>query len=228
MVIDGIWFKKEMCLNVYWDSDLECVQWWRYTTAERADEILEDIKTLKLHGVTCASITSDGGTGIKAAVVSEYQAIPHQRCLVHVRRLALAWLTRKPKTMAGIQLRRVVLELSRVQTIKQRGQWIESFVCWDNEWKEFLKERSWSPDGKHWWYTHRYLRKVRSLINHAIPELFWYLEDEDIPRDTNGLEGRFSSLKQHYRQHRGLSKKRRKAYLAWYLMVNINDEITNT
>jgi len=209
---------------VYWDYDFQRIQWWRYTTGENGFEITKDLRQLRMEGIICSSITSDGGRGIKMGVDQVCPNIPHQRCLVHVQRYALALITRNPKTTPGRQLKPLVQQLSKLETRKQKDLWIRKTLSWEKRWNQFLKERTYLEGTRSWWYTHRSLRRVRALVINAIPDLFHYLENNKIPKTSNGLEGRFGSLKMHYRQHRGLSKKRRKAYLAWYLTVVVNEE----
>ena len=60
------------------------------------------------------------------------------------------------------------------------------------------------------------IKRTRSMLLHVLPDLFHCLDDPHIPKTTNGLEGYFSRLKSHYRQHRGLSPQRRPNYFAWY------------
>ena len=60
------------------------------------------------------------------------------------------------------------------------------------------------------------IKRARSMLRHALPDMFHYLDDQHIPTTTNGLEGYFSRLKSHYRQRRGLSPQRRPNYFAWY------------
>ena len=225
LIIDGTWFKRENCLVVYWDTGLKRIQWWRYTTGEIAFEILADLKSIKEAGFVLASITSDGGRGIKGAVRVEHPEILHQRCTIHLQRHTLAWITRNPRTEAGRQIKPLIQRLSKIKTTRNKDRWLKEIQDWCLSWESFLKERTYADDGKHWWYTHKSLRRVRATIINAIPGLFYYLEDKTIPKDSNGLEGRFSSFKQHYRQHRGLSKKRRKGYIVWYLTVVVNREI---
>lgn len=222
LVIDATWFGKERCLLVYWDKDLQHIQWWRYTRGERTEEIAEDLNRLKTAGVVCVSVTSDGGSGIRRAVEWCSTSIPHQRCVVHVQRFGSILLTRRPKTLAGRDLKLLLKLLLAVRKAQERDDWLLAFQTWDERWSEFLKERSSSPETGRTWFTHRSLRKIRTLVRNAIPDLFLYVEDPSIPKDTNGLEGRFSGLKFHYRQHRGLSLERRNAYLAWYITAVIN------
>lgn len=222
MVIDTTWFGKDNCLIVYWDTDKKRAQWWRYSSKENLEEILADLKQLKETRVVLASSTSDGAPGILGALSLFYPNIPHQRCLVHLQRMAMAFLTQRPKTVAGWGLRNLVKKLNQISTQEERDYWRRDFLHWCNSYYLFLKQRSFYPGGKHWWYTHRNLRRVRRMIVNALPDIWHYLEDKKVPKDTNGLEGRWNSLKDHFRRHRGLSRLRRKAYLSWYLAVVIN------
>jgi len=51
----------------------------------------------------------------------------------------------------------------------------------------------------------------------GLPNMFYYLDDQCIAATTNKLEGYFSRLKEIYRKHRGMSKKHRQNYFAWYI-----------
>ena len=54
--------------------------------------------------------------------------------------------------------------------------------------------------------------------------MFHYLDNPQIPKSTNGLESRFSYLKNNLAIHRGLSKKHRKSFIAWYNYFKYNDK----
>lgn len=224
LVIDATYFGRKNCLIVYWDKELEHIQWFRYANSEIGYEIADDLNNLKGAGVVASSVTSDGGTGIKFAVNNIYSGIPHQRCLVHIKRHALALVTKNPRTEAGKELRPIVSAITNIKNYQERDEWLATLFSWCDIYEDFLKEKSYLIGSKRWWYTHKNLRKVRAMLLNALGDLFHYLEDSSIPRDTNGLEGRFSPLKQHYKQHRGLSKSRREAYLYWYVSVVINKE----
>ena len=154
-----------------------------------------------------------------------YPDIPHQRGITHVQRLGFALLTRNPKTQAGQELRPLVKTISQIENKQQRDEGVNQFLLWCNRWDSFLKERSYLEGTRKWWYTHKSLRtRQRRIILNALPNLFYYLEDNTIPKGTNGLEGGFSIPPKagDHRQHRGLSRMRREAYLAWYTSVIIN------
>lgn len=210
---------------VYWDPELEKAQWWRYSQRkEAADEIIIDLEKLKKARIILVSATSDGAPGIKTGLDFVFPNIPHQRCLVHLQRMALAFLTQNPKTMAGWQLRNIAGNLNEVKTHEGHYLWQKDFYHWCNKYYSFLKEKSYSFEKKNWWYTHRSLRKVRRMIINALPNMWHYLDNSKISKDTNGLEGRWSSLKIHHRQHRGLSMERKAAYFSWYLTIVVNKE----
>ena len=138
--------------------------------------------------------------------------------------MALIFLTQNPKTQAGWEFRNLALKINEIKTHEEHNLWVRDFYHWCNQHYLFLKEKSYSFEKKNWWYTHKSLRKVRRMIINALLNMWHYLDDKNIRKDTNNLEGRWSSLKGHHRQHRGLSMKRKTVYLAWYLKVVVNKE----
>lgn len=69
------------------------------------------------------------------------------------------------------------------------------------------------------WYTHKNLWASSSLLIHAIPHLFSYINDRDIPKTTNELEGYFTHLKEKPALHKGLKFEKRKHFIKWYLYL---------
>ena len=63
------------------------------------------------------------------------------------------------------------------------------------------------------------LIRTRSMIINALPYMFNYLDNPEICRTTNALEGYFGRLKQKYRVHSGLSPSKRKSYFKWYFYL---------
>lgn len=215
LLIDGTYFKTNLCALDYFDNDLNCLQYFRIVERENYYNYLTDLEFLKQFGLTIASITSDGQKGLIKAVRDVFPNAIHQRCIVHIQRMSLAYLTRFPKTDAGIELRCLVGELHKIETYYDRDLWIEYFSGWCEDYGDFLKEKSESDSGRKW-YTHKSLRKTRSLIKNALPNMFYYLDDYRIPKSTNGLETRFSFLKNSLKIHRGLSNENRKNFIIWY------------
>jgi len=217
-MIDGTRFEHDYCVVFYWDIILNKPQYIRFSTGEIGEEIICDLEHLKTKGVNCLGAVSDGGKSILFGLNAVYGDIPKQRCLVHIQRQTLAWLTQRPKTEAGIYLREICKCINKINVKKEQDKWIKAFCLWNKTYTAFLKEKTIGPNGKHWWYTHRNLRRVRRHILNAIPSMFFYLDYPGLPKDTNKLEGGiFSPLKDHCRTHRGITKERRANFLIWHI-----------
>lgn len=220
-MIDGT-YDTEFCVLNYLDNDHKYLQLNSVVRNESYDNYLADLKLLKQTDLNIISITSDGQKGLKKAISEVFPEVIHQRCIIHIQRMSLIYLTRYPKTEAGIMLRYWVKKLHEIDTLEKRDDWIYQFNNWCRLFDSYLKEKSFSLSGKKW-YTHKTLRKTRALIKNALPNMFHYLDNPDIPKSTNGLECRFSYLKNNLRIHRGLSKKNRINFVKWYNYFKYQD-----
>jgi hypothetical protein len=219
LLLDGTYFEKENCLIIYYDVVSRNILYWRYTTSELAEEIEWDLRFLRTNGVNVMAATSDGGRAILKALNAVYPDIPRQRCLVHIQRMASLWLTQRPKTIAGKTLRALCLTINKIRSKENAGLWMETFLNWDETYKEFLSEKSYTVNGK-WWYTHKYMRKTRRMIIGALPDMFHYLDIPMLSKDTNKIDGGiFSNLKEHYWIHRGIPGYKRAKFLYWFLYL---------
>lgn len=221
LVLDGTSvIPRKLILLIGADADRGEPVYWQSTARENFDSWSELLARLRWAGTEPRYIVCDGQRGLLKAIKEQYSSVLIQRCLIHVTRQARAWLTQNPKTRAGRELPAIVKELSSVQTRRQKRRWIRRFNRWCKRHERFLKERSYSPTGKRWWYTHRRLRGTRSLIKNAIPDLFRYVSDPTVPKTSNHVEGGINSrLKELFRCHRGLSPQRKLALAAWYLAI---------
>lgn len=169
----------------------------------------------------CA-VVCDGQKGILLALKTKCPDVVIQRCICHLIRLSLSKLTRNPKTLAGQKLRQIVVSLSKVYTRRQKRRWIRKYRHWEKQYAIFLKEKTLgvlSPKGRRrWWYTHRNVRTVKTMIKRALPNLFAYIGHPHIPRSTNYVEGGINSrLKELLHRHRGLSVKKKQVLAAVFL-----------
>jgi len=216
LCIDGTYFKRTNCLILYFDHDFKYHQLWRYSTAEKESEVEKDLRALKRAGVNVVSATTDGRLSLKSALMRVFPEAIHQRCLVHIQRFAETYLTQNPKTWAGRELKEISSLVNTIATHQQRMLFEARVFDWQRKYELMLKEKTYSEDGG-WWYTHRNLRKVIRHILEALPDMWRYLDNEEIPKDTNGLEGRLTDLKHKFKTHRGLKRTKRELYLSWYL-----------
>lgn len=162
-------------------------------------------------------VVCDGHLGLIKAIRERWPGVLIQRCHAHILRETRSLLTRHPKLIAGIELKIIVNELGRVDTKPERDAWIQKFAVWQETYNSFLKERTVSSDG-HWRYAHRNLRRVRTHLLRAMPDLFRYLDDPRVPRTSNQLEGGINSpIKDLVRKHRGLSTEHELILASLYL-----------
>lgn len=222
-LIDSTYFKRENCFVIYYDYNLKHYQLWRYSDGERENEIEKDLRKLKKAGIDIVSATTDGSLTIKRALKEVYPHCRQQRCLVHIQRFCLSKITQKPKTKAGRDLRSIVNTTNYIKTTNDKRLFLSKLDEWKRVYTNFLKERTYSEDRSHSWYTHRNLRSALFHLENALSDMWHYLENKDIPKDTNGLEGRLTDLKHKFKTHRGLKKTKREQYLSWYLF-NKNKE----
>lgn len=220
LIIDGTWILWRR-LVVLIASDTERVVHWKFVAAENLNSWYSFLCELEGRPV---GVVSDAQKGLLQAVLLRFGDIPHQRCIAHIVRQARLWLTRRPKTDAGIELLALVNTLTDVRTKESAQEWCGAYQVWGERWHEFLKERSYFDQSKRWWYTHRKLRGVRSLLTNALPHLFIHIA-HDIPNTSNALEGGINSpLKFVFKEHRGLSVEHKKALVNLFLSERVGEK----
>jgi hypothetical protein len=217
LVLDGTAISKNTVVIIAYDIISSQPLAWSFVSYERFDVWHPLFIRIAVRHQPHA-IVSDGQKGLIKAAKAIFPHIPHQRCLAHIIRLSLAWLTRNPQTFAGKELRILVRTLSRAKTPKEADRWQESFILWNARHEEFLKEKSVNPATGRKWHTHRKLRAVRSLILHALPNMFWFTKDARIPNTTNAVEGGINAvLAELLQRHRGITEKQKKALVTRFL-----------
>lgn len=165
-------------------------------------------------GLSPRSVTVDGNPHVIAVLRELWPYAVIQRCLVHVQRQGLMWCRQKPKTTAGRQLRKLFLRSVAIHSYKERDDFLSEVEVWERRFGHSIasaKETGWVMSD---------LKRARSMLYHAIPDMFHYLDDENIPNTANALEGYFSRMKRHYTNHRGLAVQKRPSYFAWYLKLH--------
>ena len=181
-----------------------------HTTKEGYQNVLPWFQKLKANGLNPLCITMDGEQSVMRALRETWPLTKIQRCLYHIVRQGLSWLRTFPKTQAGRELRALLSTLASVKSFKDRDIFLELFDSWINAHYVFIKNL---PNAT---VEFKDLKRTVTLIKNALPDMFHYLSDPNIPSTTNALEGFYSRLKSDYQRHRGLSSKNRINYLNWY------------
>lgn len=217
--MDGTYFNK-FCLICYQDNFDGYTQLIRFSDGEHYDEIKEDLNNLMSLGVDLESITVDGHKSVLKAIKIALPHITVQRCLVHIQRMCLLWITRHPKHIAGLELRQLVMMISKIKTDNDRIYWIRELDQWHERHKDYLQQKTIQPLTGRYWYTHKLLRRAYYTIKRALPNMFHYITNPKIPATTNGIEGFFSHLKNHLDLHRGLTLQHRMDFIKWYVYLS--------
>ncbi|TKK64476.1 transposase [Ilyomonas limi] len=217
--MDATYF-KQFCVVCYQDDEDGYTQLIRITDGEHFSEIKEDLDNLIKLGVQIESITTDSHKSALKAIKKSLPNVTVQRCLVHIQRMCLLWLTRFPKHPAGVELRALVLMLLKIQSANDRLYWTGELTLWYNRHKEYLAEKVYNENTGRYWYKHKPLRRSYFTIKRALPNMFHFLNNPKIPATTNGIEGYFGHLKNHLDLHRGLSIKHRINFIKWYIFLS--------
>lgn len=181
-----------------------------YGIKEGEARMYDFCRMLAARGLSPRSVTIDGLWQVHAMINALWPQAIVQRCLVHIQRQGLAWCRHQPKRLDTQQLREFFTRVMSIRTPMQRDDFIDQWHRWEERWGPAIfasRETGW---------TFGDLKRARSLLTKALPYMFAYLEDPLIPKSTNWLEGYFSRLKSHYRQHRGLPVPKRHKYFDWY------------
>jgi len=174
-------------------------------TQETPEEYRRARQELEALGYTLLGIVLDGKRGVREI----FRDIPVQYCQFHQMKTVTKYLTRKPKTNAGWELRAITLTLARTT----EAEFTKRLLGWRTRWDEFLSERT--PCScckeKRWPYTHQRLRAAFRSLKTNLPFLFTYQKYPElhIPNTTNTLDGSFSHLKNQVANHRGKRPARR-------------------
>lgn len=223
LLIDGTYLPNDLCLILYYDHSIRYVQLYRTSSQEKFREIYQDLKALKTLGVQVYSVTCDGHKSILKAVAKAYPEAYIQRCVVHVKRQCRAYLSVKPKLDASKSLLVIVNQLTAIKTSEQCSLWLLQLHNWHQQYKDILLEESYNLLKNEYWYTHKDLYQAYTHLINALPHLFTYLNDYEIPNTTNRLESFFKHLKEKLLLHSGLRLEAKRNFIKWYLHLKNKD-----
>lgn len=176
---------------------------WKTSLTENALIYHELRWQLEKLGFEITAAVIDGKPGI----IDVFWDMPIQMCQFHQIAIMTRYLTTRPKLPAGQMLRHIAKQISRSNE-EEMQKLLDS---WHRKWKDFLKEKTFNPETKRWFYTHKRLRSAYRSIMKNLPILYTYQKYPElrIPNTTNSLDGTFSHLKDMLRIHRGLKKNRK-------------------
>ncbi len=132
-------------------------------------------------------------------------------------------LRRKPLIQASIELKRIASTLHLIKTHNDSIFWINQFLTLLNQNIEYINEQQINPNTGRKWYRYKDLRRAAIMISKAVPNIFNYIYNPQIPINTNSIETLFGHLKDTLSIHRGLPFSNRKSFIKWYLhFINVS------
>ena len=213
VILDGTYINHRTGLYVVMDGKDHRVIYGDYGINETGKHLKTFYDHLQKKGLSPFSATIDGSLQQIKYLREAWENLIIQRCLVHIQRQGLSWLRQKPKRVESIELRDLLLQVLYIKTKEQSENFIRGFNLWEGRFGLGLSRST--NRGK----VFSDLLRTRSMIINALPNMFRYLDNPEISRTTNALEGYFGRLKQKYRVHRGLSPQKRKSYFSWYIYL---------
>ena len=201
LLIDATFFGREygyLCFH-----DTEHIIWFKEIKTENVAELREGLYALKKAGYSFKSVTIDGRSGYYNNIKKVLGPVPIQMCLYHQKAIVRRYITDRPKTLCGQELKSLLTLLCTLPT----EEFIERFYLLREKHKIFLNQRNISKG-----FKHQKLRAAFRSLAANLPYLFTYrdIASATIPSTINYLEGMFAHLKEKVKIHRGLNQQRKK------------------
>lgn len=213
LILDGTFIQDRKGVFIAMDGMLNQVIAGRSSMEENTVSLVSFFKDLAAHGLSPICATIDGNPAIKKALIRVWPSITIQRCLVHIQRQGLSWCRRNPTRTDTKYLRPLFLKVTTINNHKKKGSFIQEVIEWESRFGHAIKTK---PERGRVFSD---VKRARSMLLSALPDMFHYLNDSNIPNSTNGIEGYFGRMKQKYRQHPGISFQRQKDFFKWYLYL---------
>lgn len=177
--------------------------WWSEVPSEVMANYYYGRKILEAKGWIFTAAVIDGRRGLTTV----FKDIPVQICHFHQLQTVTKYLTRKPKTDAGLELRFLALTLTKTDEVT----FTEALSAYEQKWSHFLNEKTIVIGLNRPQYTHKNVRAALRSLKTNLPHLFTYLRYPElgIPNTTNTIDGYFASVKKKVAAHHGLRKDRR-------------------
>ncbi len=211
LLFDGTFLHRPHSIVVLMDGQTHTLVRGQYDVRENSEpELRAFFEPMLCQGVRPRSFTVDGNRLVIRVLRMLWPDAVIQRCLVHIQRQGLSWCRLSPKTAHARQLRQIFLQVTGIATPADKKVFLNLVANWESRYGTEIAAR------KEIGRVFSDIKRARSMLLRALPDMFHYLDDPNISTTTNGLEGYFSRLKSHHRQHRGLRPYRRSNYFAWY------------
>jgi transposase-like protein len=200
LTFDGTFFGRGYGLMIYRACGRNI--YWQEIESETLAVMEQGLRHLSAQGWRFSSVTIDGRQGTVSLIKRLFPCVPIQLCIFHQKAIVRRYLTAKPKTYCGKEIRTLISFLLLID----EPLFLACLEGIKETYKDFLKERN--EQGQ---FKHRKLRSaLRSLTTNAAYLYTWQRHPElKIPTTTNSCDGSFAHWKNKVKIHRGLRQHRR-------------------
>lgn len=216
VLMDTTYWGRNFGVVMLYDGYRKKLLWRKFINRKEAvADYLEGIEWLEQHHFKIYGIVCDGLKGLIKSL-TRYKV---QYCQFHQVKTVCSYLTRKPKTEAGKQLRKIALLLCHTDKESFEGMLNE----WYSMWGEWIKERSYDHQAKRNRYTHRKVRAAYFSLKRNMQYLWTFYDCPEVylPNTNNALEAVNTDLKTKLRVHNGLSKQNRMIVIDEYFWQKV-------
>jgi len=214
VTFDGTFLHRPNSIVVLMDANSNSIIDGKFGIRENSDNQLRSFfQPLKNMGFKPKSFTLDGNPNVIRVVKELWPQVLIQRCMVHIQRQGIMWCRRSPRRTDSKHLRNLFRRVTYIKTIAERNIFLSDVETWEQRFGCSIISK---PERGRVFSD---VKRARSMLLKAIPNMFHYLDDLSIPKSTNGLEGYFSRLKSNYRSHRGLKPEKRASYFKWFFIL---------
>lgn len=203
IVVDTTFWGRLYGVLVFRSWTLRKNIWWGEVASEKVAHYHYARKMLEGRGWVFTAAVVDGRRGL----ANVFKDIPVQVCQFHQLLTVTKYLTRRPKTDAGKELRALALTLTKTD----EATFARCLEAYETKWQDFLNEKTLVLGLKRPQYTHKNVRSALRSLKTNLTNLFTYQRYPllDIPNTTNTIDGYFASVKKKTAAHHGLRRDRR-------------------
>ncbi len=208
LVVDATFFGRAygyLCFH-----DTKRIIWFKEIKTESVKDFRQGLRELVEAGYQFKSVTIDGRRGYVKAIKMMLGPVPVQMCLFHQKAIMRRYLTNKPQSACGRDLKSLTGEMLTLPT----DSFIAKLYELEDTHRPFLLERN---DKRQ--FKHTAIRAALRSLHTNMPQLFTFrdIPSATIPTTINHLESTFSHLKEKIQIHRGLRTFRKKKAIAFLL-----------
>lgn len=203
IVPDTTFWGRGYGVCVFRSWDLKRNIWWGEVPSERVAHYHYGRKILEARGWTFTAAVIDGRRGL----ANVFKDIPVQMCHFHQIQTVTKYLTKRPRTDAGKDLRKLTLTLTHTD----EGTFTRALNAYERKWKHFLNEKTIVLGLNRSQYTHKNVRSALRSLKTNLTNLFTHQRypELNIPNTTNTIDGTFADIKKKVVVHHGLRRHRR-------------------